>query len=434
MLRISLLVLLAAAAATAAAGDLSLYYVDLGSRDPAPGCDPKPCPPPPPPRRQLRQAPMLPFFLVKATYGADGGLKGKQNLTAPMDGMGYVSVHPGQAKLLMATERTLSQGWKNVDTFVVEAIDTATPAKPTPWLSSTSELALLTGCTAAKPFPCTQVSTFHAQYTPDGKQVVFAYSAWTTLGDRVGNQALAVADADGSNAVALSYNVSDTQTADMCPTVVGDQLIFVRGLEQGMHDVIGQMPLSGGGTPRVLASLPASPAGAGCPAWLGAKDADSFMYLGCNSPCGDDSESAEAVSAEEKERAMRWGESPRRKYASGSGSAAKNAPFSQMLVTLAPDSAAGAAAAPVVAPMFDIYTTTAPGYVGVFETSQCDRPHGAPWGNQSAICQGADPSHLFFMKFGVDAKTGVAARNDTDTVKAVMTPRPWQLWSGVPDH
>ena len=50
------------------------------------------------------------------------------------------------------------------------------------------------------------------------------------------------------------------------------------------------------------------------------------------------------------------------------------------------------------------------------------------------ICQGADPSHLFFMKFGVDAKTGVAARNDTDTVKAVMTPRPWQLWSGVPDH
>ena len=34
---------------------------------------------------------------------------------------------------------------------------------------------------------------------------------------------------------------------------------------------------------------------------------------------------------------------------------------------------------------------------------------------------------LFFLKFGVDPTTGTSSRNDTDTLKAVMTPRPYVL-------
>ena len=78
--------------------------------------------------------------------------------------------------------------------------------------------------------------------------------------------------------------------------------------------------------------------------------------------------------------------------------------------------------------MFPIYTTAAPAHVGVFETSQCDRVWGdpQPGGNTSIICQGADPTHLFFLKFGLDPVTGISARNDS-ILKAVMTPRPYYL-------
>ena len=81
------------------------------------------------------------------------------------------------------------------------------------------------------------------------------------------------------------------------------------------------------------------------------------------------------------------------------------------------------------APMFKIGLTTAPGYVGVFETSQCDRIWGdAKPANDTIVCQGADPEHLFFLKHFVNTSTGVASRNDTTTLKHVMTPRPYALW------
>ena len=78
--------------------------------------------------------------------------------------------------------------------------------------------------------------------------------------------------------------------------------------------------------------------------------------------------------------------------------------------------------------MFFVYTTNAPGYEGTFKSSQCDRVWGdaLPDGNRSIICQGADPIHLFFLKFGLDPATGISARNDT-ILKAVMTPRPYYL-------
>jgi hypothetical protein len=44
------------------------------------------------------------------------------------------------------------------------------------------------------------------------------------------------------------------------------------------------------------------------------------------------------------------------------------------------------------------------------------------WGSESRA-----QVSLFFLKFGVDPTTGTSSRNDTGTLKAVMTPRPYVL-------
>lgn len=52
---------------------------------------------------------------------------------------------------------------------------------------------------------CNQASTFHASWTPDGAHVIFAFRAWDRYGNAIGSQAIAVADADGTNIKALTY-------------------------------------------------------------------------------------------------------------------------------------------------------------------------------------------------------------------------------------
>ena len=66
-------------------------------------------------------------------------------------------------------------------------------------------------------------------------------------------------------------------------------------------------------------------------------------------------------------------------------------------------------------------------HIGVFPTSQCDRVWGTVDAkNGSIVCEGADPTHLFFLKFEVDPSTGIVGRNDT-VLRVVMTPRPYYL-------
>ena len=86
----------------------------------------------------------------------------------------------------------------------------------------------------------------------------------------------------------------------------------------------------------------------------------------------------------------------------------------------------GASAKPEV--MFPIGLTSAPSYMGVYASSQCDRVWGAAPANGSIVCQGADPIHLFLLRDFVNVANGAAARNDTTTLKHVMTPRPYALW------
>ena len=193
-------------------------------------------------RRRRLQRPSIPFWLASATFDEHGTPLGKRNITKPQDGMGYLSLSPDGQHALFATERPTSQG-SNVDTFIVPLNGSTSPR---PLFKSVD--ALLLPCAHSTP-PCTQVSTFHATFSPDGEHVVFAYRAWSSLGVAKGSQALAVADVDGGNVRPLTYDVEHASTQDMCPTLLpatGGMVVFMRSLEQGFHKYIAILNTSSG--------------------------------------------------------------------------------------------------------------------------------------------------------------------------------------------
>ena len=207
----------------------------------------------------------------------------------------------------------------------------------------------------------------------------------------------------------------------MCPTLLPglpDVIVFVRSLQEGFHKYIAVLNLTTS-TVTVHDEWPQVADGSGCPAPLGPS---SVMYLGCGN-ASLECDAAGAVAndvAEDADEARRWGRSLRVSPAAPAPGLRKSG-WAQLQVAIG-----GERQIPV--PMFPIGLTNAPGYVNVFESSQCDRIWGAaPPVNNSIICQGADPEHLFFLKHFVNPASGVAARNDTSTLRHVMTPRPYAL-------
>lgn len=406
-------------AAAAAAAAFNLHYVHANvDIPPAPMATRLP--------RTRRQEPMIPFWIKSATYSAEGTLLTNVNVTAPLDGAGYVDRSPDGTRLLFATEVKQPMGWSNVDTLIVDLnADGSKASEPRVLLNDASKRELLKWCRSVKPRPCTQVSTFHAQYTSDGASVVFAYRAWENEGDASGSQALAIADADGSNARCLTCD-ANVQIMDMCPTLgPAGTVLFTR--VEGSTETVAVLDVA---TLKVTVrtDLPLIPPGSGCPAWLGdPKSPNSFMFLGCKGDECDQSLATAAGNANAAavgrvsvwDRPSRWGSRP-----TPAAVGKDDALFGQYKVTLnsaaASDHGSGRAEL-----MFKIPTTAAPSHIGVYVTSQCDRVWGRPT-NASIICQGADPTHLFFLKFGLDPTTGIAARNDT-ILTAVMTPRGYYL-------
>jgi hypothetical protein len=302
-----------------AKGAYTLHFVDAGSNDPPSG--------PPPPlagahahaaqqarddsQRRRLQRPMIPFWMKAATYNEDGGLKSVVNVTMPKDGMGYVSISADGTKAMFASEMTQPQGWKNVETEIFElASDGSAKPSSTPkaLLDNDSLSALIAPCATAKPIPCTQISTFHAIFTADSKQVVFAYRAWSRLGESIGRQSIAIANVDGSGAKQLTYNETDAGDQDECPSITADGSTILFTRSDGEHTTLAVLDVKTG-TTTMRHDLPEVPPGAGCPAWLGPASPNTFMWLGCTSgacgfatPNASDSEAADAV-----ETAMRWG-------------------------------------------------------------------------------------------------------------------------------
>ena len=371
-------------------------------------------------RHRRLQRPSIPFWLASATFDEHGTPLGRRNITKPQDGMGYLSLSPDGQHALFATERPQPQGWSNVDTFIVPLNGSTSPL---PLFNSMD--ALLQPCVHSTP-PCTQVSTFHATFSPDGEHVVFAYRAWSSLGVATGSQALAIADVDGGNVRPLTYDVEHVSTQDMCPTLLpatGGMVAFMRSTEQGFHKYIAILNISSGEVSEQR-GWPEVGDGAGCPAPLGES---SFMYLGCDKPPCDVASGAHTGAYLDDGAAQSWG-LPMRTPTTGwprqqsPVRASSRSGWAQLKVDLLH----GKATSPTL--MFPIGLTTAPGYVGVFRSSQCDQIWGnAKPANDSIVCEGADPKHLFFMKDFVNPASGEAARNDTGTLRSVMTPRPYVL-------
>ena len=360
------------------------------------------------------QMPSIHYWLASASFDSHGTpIKPRRNVTAPQKGMGYLSVSPDGKHALFATERKMPQGWSNVDTFIVPT-DGSSP--PTPFLKD--QTPLLQPCLNFTP-PCTQASTFHATYSPDGKTVVFSYRAWSSIGVAKGSQALAVADAaTGAITKLLTYDFAAVGTQDMCPTLLPkaapELVVFVRSLEGGFKSYLAIVNTTSGYV-QMHDDWPEVGDGSGCPA---PRSEEAVMYLGCADPPCDVASSSSNVDAEE---AIRWGVAPPRPQSTTRSGKSGWAQLSAVITTKVQQRKP--------APMFKIGLTTAPGYVGVFETSQCDRIWGdAKPANDTIVCQGADPEHLFFLKHFVNTSTGVASRNDTTTLKHVMTPKPYALW------
>ena len=163
---------------TAAAPAYTLLYTDAGACDDPNGTCPGGFP--------------MPFVLQKAVFDAAGNVLSKTNVSSPMRGMGYLSLAPSRATMLLASE---SMSDSLVHTFIVPM--NGTSSTPLPLFADLSPL--LAPCANAKPLPCITVSTFHAMYNAAGDKVIFAYRVWDADDDGVGNQALGTANADGSN-------------------------------------------------------------------------------------------------------------------------------------------------------------------------------------------------------------------------------------------
>ena len=242
-----LLGLTGSATVALAKGAFTLHFVDAGSNDP-----PSTGPPPPPAamaapqvagnsQRRRLQRPMIPFWMKAATYDEDGGLQSVVNVTKPKDGMGYVSISGDGTKAMFASEMMQPQGWKNVETEIFElAPDGSAKLGSTPkaLLDGDSLSALIAPCATARPNPCTQISTFHAIFTADSKQVVFAYRAWSGFGDGIGRQSIAIANVDGSGAKQLTYNETDAGDQDECPSITADGSTILFTRSDGQHTTL----------------------------------------------------------------------------------------------------------------------------------------------------------------------------------------------------
>lgn len=92
-------------------------------------------------------APIIKFWLASTTFDETGANTGRRNVTAPEDGMGYLSLSPDGKRALFATERRQPEGWSNVDTYVVPR-DGSVPPRP---LLPNKQPELLAPCANATP-------------------------------------------------------------------------------------------------------------------------------------------------------------------------------------------------------------------------------------------------------------------------------------------
>ena len=373
----------------------------------------------------------MPFWIQTATFDAAGALVSPPaDFTTELCGAGYLSLHSNGSALLFASMDLETPGnIGNVATYRV-SLDKVAPQAPVAAFADTTPL--LQACGAAD---CKTASTFHATWSIAGDSIVFAYRVWNEDDEGVGNQALAIADADGANLRPLTFTTDGPYAGiniiDMCPAPSrGDpgSVFFLRSPDQGMSTFAARVNVSTGAVDVFLA-LPEYAISSGCANFVETADGVTVLYMGCTSSLANCSFSARAASlpvlAERRDARAAWGTanllaSRGGAEAAAAASAAGPSLYNYGTVSLAPGSAPESL---VFVPTFNVPLTSTPDTIDSYAITQCDQIHGSA-DSKLITCEGADPTHSFTQIVLVDSATGVnASAISYDTFRECMTPR-----------
>ena len=240
----------------------------------------------------------MPFWVQTVQFDAAGTrLTQPADFTTELCGAGYLSV-AGSKLIFASMDLTTPGNIGNVASYVVD-LSLPAPQAPAPLFSDIS--ALLAACGSAD--ACHTASTFHGTFSPAGDRVVFAYRVWDAEENGVGNQALGIADPDGSNAKPLTFTMAGAYKGiniiDMCPSPTrGDpsSVFFLRSLDQGMSMFAARAEVATGKVDVFLA-LPEYAISSGCPNFVETASGVSVMYMACDSSLANCSFSARSASA-----------------------------------------------------------------------------------------------------------------------------------------
>lgn len=370
----------------------------------------------------------MPFWIQQAYFDAAGS-----RLTAPADastelcGAGYLSLSADRSTLIFASMDLSTPG--NIGNVASYSLALggggggAAPAAPTRIFNDVS--ALLAACGAEG--PCLTVSTFHTTFAPDNAKIFFAYRAWDSDEDGVGNQAIATADADGSGVKPLTFTTAGSYKGiniiDACPApsrADPSKVFFLRSLDQGMSMFAAVAELASGEV-TLLDALPEYAISSGCPNFVETADGVTVLYLGCVSGLANCSFSAglTAVAASKRDRRAAWGLGNSMEAAASSPRRGAAVSFYDYGVV----KLKGPLDALNFTSRFNVPLTNTPDTIGSYAITQCDQIHGRA-DSDLITCQGADPTHSFTQLVLVDSMTGAnASAISFDTFRACMTPR-----------
>ena len=351
------------------------------------------------------------MWLARADFDASNALQRVVNLTAPMEGVGYLSLSPNGSAMLIASQTKSME--EDVQTYVTSAYPSGGLSPPhLLFADDASQMALLSPCGAR----CTAVSTFHGIFAPDAS-LVFAFTLWQSDGEGFGSQALAVADAGGGGVRALTWtdagSFNGLDIFDECPTPTTDasRILFTRSSDDGYSTALALVDTSSGNV-SVLAQLPNLADSSGCPALLPGGDGFTVLFMGCSLP---------KCASTRRERRRRRGHAWRPRSAAAAAAARVNVENTEAYFTIS--IAPGIAPADIKATtLFQVPLTDTPDTEASYAITQCDAIHGSA-GPDPLSCQGSDKTHSFFMRLLVEEGTGKTLVNSTNTFLYCITPR-----------
>jgi hypothetical protein len=254
----------------------------------------------------------MPFWIRTAQFDAAGSrLTEPADFTSELCGAGYLSV-AGSKLIFASMDLTTPGNIGNVESYVVD-LSLPAPQAPSKLFSDVSPLLAACGSADA----CLTASTFHGTFSPAGDRLFFAYRVWDADETGVGNQALGVADSDGSNVKPLTFTMAGADKGiniiDMCPAPTrGDpsSVFFLRSLDQGMSMFAARAEVATGKVDVFLA-LPEYAISSGCPNFVETSSGVSVLYMACDSSLANCSFSARSafapVRASRRDPRAAWG-------------------------------------------------------------------------------------------------------------------------------